>query len=250
MVREAPGTSALEVLLVRRNSRAAFVPGAYVFPGGVVDAADASRDVRSHLIGLAPARAAERLRLSEQLEQKSGSPAPIAYYVAALREAFEETGLLVALAADGGPPTTSAVRSAREELLDDRASFAEVLARLDCRLDLGAVEYIAHWITPEGEPRRYDTRFFIVTVPAGAEPIPDPREMTDALWIRPADAVLRAREGTLPMILPTVRTLEALAEFESAQAALRAFAGRAVSMVMPRSSGERNALPARPERPD
>jgi 8-oxo-dGTP pyrophosphatase MutT (NUDIX family) len=250
MVREAPGTSALEVLLVRRNARAAFVPGAYVFPGGVVDAADASRDMRSHVIGFTPAHAAERLGLREQEEQEDGSPAPIAYYVAALREAFEETGILVALATPGRPTPASAVRSAREDLLESRASFAEVLARLGCRLDLGAVEYIAHWITPEAEPRRYDTRFFIVTVPTGVEPNPDPREMTDALWIRPADAVLRAREGTLPMIRPTVRTLEALVGFETAQAALDAFAGRAVSMVMPSSPSERNALPARPERPD
>jgi 8-oxo-dGTP pyrophosphatase MutT (NUDIX family) len=250
MVREAPGTSALEVLLVRRNARAAFVPGAYVFPGGVVDAADASRDMRSHVIGFTPAHAAERLGLREQEEQEDGSPAPIAYYVAALREAFEETGILVALATPGRPTPASAVRSAREDLLESRASFAEVLARLGCRLDLGAVEYIAHWITPEAEPRRYDTRFFMVTVPTDAEPIPDPREMTDALWIRPVDAVLRAREGTLPMIRPTVRTLEALVGFESAQAALDAFAGRAVSMVMPSSPSKRNALPARPERPD
>ncbi|MEX2048217.1 MAG: hypothetical protein WEB90_01425 [Gemmatimonadota bacterium] len=246
MVREAPGTSVVEVLLVRRNARAAFVPGAYVFPGGVVDVADASGDMRSHLIGVTPAHAAERLGLREQED----SLAPIAYYVAALREAFEETGILVALATPGRPTPTSAVHSAREELLESRASFAEVLARLGCRLDLGAVEYIAHWITPEAEPRRYDTRFFMVAVPTGAEPIPDPREMTDALWIRPVDAVLRAREGTLPMIRPTVRTLEALVGFESAQAALHAFAGRAVSTVMPSSPSERDALPARPERPD
>jgi 8-oxo-dGTP pyrophosphatase MutT (NUDIX family) len=238
----------LEVLLVRRHARAGFVPGAYVFPGGVLDAADAAEAALAHLDGLTPERAAERLGLV------GAEPPAVAYYVAALRETFEETGILVAVGPGGLAAHASArddaVRRAREDLLEDRVGFAEVLERLRCRLDGGGLEYIAHWITPVSEPRRYDTRFFMAVVPSDAEPVADPREMTDALWIRPADAVLGAAEARLPMITPTVRTLEGLAGYRGAEEAFRSLAGLPVPTILPAFATERNALPPRPERSD
>lgn len=229
LVRDAePG---MEVLLLRRNRSAGFVPGAYVFPGGRVDGADATAETLSHVDGLTPDMAAERLELAD------ADPPAIAYYLAALREAFEETGILVAVGPAGEPPPTAAedprVDTVRDDLMEGRLSFAEVLDRLDCRVDGSSVEYLAHWITPRREPRRYDTRFFAARVRAGAEPIVDAREMTDAVWITPDQALARSNEGALPMIFPTIRTLEQLAEHRTSRDALAALARSSIRTVIP-----------------
>ena len=97
---------------------------------------------------------------------------------------------------------------------------ARSLDGLGARLDGTAIEYIAHWITPEAEPRRYDTRFFAAIVPPKSEPSPDPREMTDAVWLAPAEALARHEAGRLPMIFPTIRTLEGLSTFDTPDAVL------------------------------
>ncbi len=218
----------LEVLLLRRNRHAGFVPGAYVFPGGRVDPADAAPDAVARLDGLTVERAAERLDLPD------GDPPAIAYHVAALREAFEETGILVGCVPEGGIGDHEVAR-VRENLLEDVITFAEALARLDRRVSAGALEYLAHWITPVREPRRYDTRFFAARVPEGAEPVIDEREMTHALWVTPAAGVRGAREGELPMILPTVRTLEQLAAFDSTSEVLLALPLLTVPTILPGS---------------
>jgi 8-oxo-dGTP pyrophosphatase MutT (NUDIX family) len=235
----------VEVLLVRRSGRARFVPGAYVFPGGVVDRYDSSTELLERVESPSPERAAERLALALGAE-----PPAIAYYVAAARETFEETGILVAASASGVERLFSAgdarVAAARDAMLEERTTFAEALRLLGCRLDLAALEYIAHWITPESEPRRYDTRFFMASVPAGVEPAPDPRETTEALWIRPAEALLRWRKGALSMILPTVRTLERLVPYTRVGEAFGALAGLPVPAILPASGPERDALPPPP----
>ena len=226
------GDAGPEVLLLRRNRSAGFVPGAYVFPGGRVDGSDADAALLARLDGLDEDRAATRLELPD------GDPPAVAYYLAALREAFEETGILVAHNDDGVPPATAqedpAVDRLRDDLMEDRASFAGILAELGCRLDGAAVEYLAHWITPLPEPRRYDTRFFAAKVRPGAHAIIDPREMTDAVWITPAAALERNHMGTLPMVFPTIRTLEDLDSFSSVDEILADLRSRRIPAILPR----------------
>jgi len=180
---------------------------------------------------LTPDFAARRLDLHD------AEPPAIAYYLAALREAFEETGILVGLRSDGSAPPTAAederIDSVRDDLMQDRISFAEAISLLQCRIAGDAVEYIAHWITPEPEPRRYDTRFFAAKVRAGATPIVDPREMTDALWLTPGDALSRCDRGEVPMVFPTIKTLEELERYRTADEALAGFAGSPVRTIMP-----------------
>lgn len=227
------GGPGLEVLLLRRARSAGFVPGAWVFPGGRVDRQDAGPEVLERLLGLTPADAARRLGTAD-----GSDPPAVAYYVAALREAFEETGILVARDSSGTAPPSSAedaeVRRLRLRLMEDQDAFSSVLDRLGCRMDGAAMEYIAHWITPEAEPRRYDTRFFAAVVSAGAAVLPDGRETTRARWIAPEDAILRNRRGELPMVFPTLRTLDSLAGFQTAAAVLDAFRGRRIAAVLPR----------------
>ena len=222
----------MEILLMRRNRSAGFVPGAYVFPGGRVDASDASADSVERLDGLTSDAAARRLGLPDAV------PSALAYYLAAVREAFEETGILVGHDARGRPPPSAAedqeVDAVRDDVMEGRLGFAEALDRLGCRVDGDALEYLAHWITPVVEPRRYDTRFFAAKAPPGAIALVDFREMTDAVWLTAEHALRRHAEGTLPMVFPTIRTLEDLARYRTVAEALDDLGGRAIPAILPR----------------
>jgi len=228
-----PGPRGPELLLTRRSRTAGFVPGAYVFPGGTVDGEDAEADLVARIDGVDAGEAATRLGVPPDHD-----PPPLGFWVAAIREAFEETGILVGRAEDGGFPPAAAsdpgVEALRLRVLDDEEVFPDVLDAMGCRMDGGAVEYIAHWITPLPEPRRYDTRFFAAAVPGGSEAIVDPREMTDAVWLTPAEGLRRLEEGSLPMIFPTIKTLESLRGFASPEEILDHFSGRAIPEILPR----------------
>jgi len=209
-----------EVLLVRRHHGSAFVPGAYVFPGGRVDGSDADPGLAARVRPL-PGPAGPELR----------------FWIAAVRELFEETGVLLARDAAGRPAPESGrdpeLARWREELLADAATLADLLAAGTWTIDLTDSVVCAHWITPTVEPRRYDTRFFLARLPARREIATDPREMTDAVWLAPRTALERCRAGRLPMVFPTIRTLEAIAPFSSVDAALAAFRGRTIHPVLP-----------------
>ncbi len=121
----------------------------------------------------------------------------------------------------------------RDELMEDQIGFADALKRLDCRIDGSSVEYLAHWITPLPEPRRYDTRFFAAKVTGDSTPLVDPREMTDALWATPTEALRRCDAGSLPMVFPTIKTLEQLARYSSPEETLAELGRTRVRTIMP-----------------
>jgi 8-oxo-dGTP pyrophosphatase MutT (NUDIX family) len=227
-----PGDGAPEVLLLRRNRTVGFVPGAYVFPGGRVDDEDMASVSLDRISGLSVARAAERLGLEP--EDVTG----LGYYVAALREAFEETGIMVARTSSGALAPDIGEHPEMERALTDlhagSRGFAELLADLDLVLDGHAVEYIAHWITPEAEPRRYDTRFFAAAVAPKAQARPDGSEITEAVWLTAAAALERNRNGGLPMVFPTIKTLQSFLPFADVESLFESFAGRAIPAITPR----------------
>lgn len=215
LMRDTPGGA--QVLLMRRNRSAGFVPGAYVFPGGRVDEADADPS----LWGETPLPA---------------RPAP-SFWAAAIRELFEETGVLLAREETGGfaPDATTPVWAEwRDSLLEGRTTLRRMLEAHGLRLALDRIIHLAHWITPVAEPRRYDTHFFLASMPASREAAADPREMSDAQWLSPAQALDRFASGDLPMVFPTVRTIEMLAAFETVGAALEGLRDRLVQPVLPR----------------
>jgi 8-oxo-dGTP pyrophosphatase MutT (NUDIX family) len=208
----------IEVLLMKRHRESGFVPGAYVFAGGRVDASDS--DSRSTgVVGSLPA------------------DPPAEYWVATVREVFEETGVLLARRVDGAAVASSDndenVASWREALMSDEASISDVLATLGVVPDYDALAYAAHWITPLPETRRYDTRFFYARMPEGCNVTADAREMSDAVWLSPRKALERFRAGSLPMVFPTVRTIGGLIRYETVDEALRDARSRKVEPIMP-----------------
>lgn len=212
-----PGADGFEVLLLRRLRSSGFVPGAYVFPGGRVDAADASVDLIARTVGM------------------TAEPEP-AYWMAAAREAFEETGLLLGVREDGGSCARGdgALDAWRHRLLADETTLIDVLVAEDVRLDFRCTAYCAHWITPVAEPRRYDTRFFLAEVPDDCRAEIDAREMSASVWLRPIDAIGRFEAGELPMVFPTVRTLHELARFATIDDALAHYRSATIRPIQPK----------------
>jgi 8-oxo-dGTP pyrophosphatase MutT (NUDIX family) len=203
------GQDGVESLLLRRHGRSGFAADAWVFPGGVVDAADADLSA-SRWTGIDPAVLAPRFQATPERT--------LALHVASVRETFEESGLLLASRPDGAVVDIEAASIAdmRRRLSDrdDPAGAAEFnawLAEENLVLELGRLEYWARWITPVWAQRRYDTRFFLARAPEGQIAAFDDVETTGQRWIRAADALAAAERRELHMIYPTIKNLEALA---------------------------------------
>jgi glyoxylase-like metal-dependent hydrolase (beta-lactamase superfamily II)/8-oxo-dGTP pyrophosphatase MutT (NUDIX family) len=193
-----PGPGGIETLMLQRTQGAAFLGGAYVYPGGSVDAAD--RDAR-RVIGLSEAQANGRLGLA------SGA---IAYYIAAIRECFEEAGVLLACDADGKAVT--AQRAQQLMQYRDRP-FLELLEAEELYIPAGMLAYYAHWITQPGHTRRFDARFFVAVAPQGQEGAHDANETVHHVWITPGEALERQARGEIELANATQQTLAGLSQF-------------------------------------
>jgi 8-oxo-dGTP pyrophosphatase MutT (NUDIX family) len=212
LVRDDPD---LHVFMLRRNLNADWVGGAYVFPGGAVDADDRLSEVAARCPGRTDGEASSLLGLTE---------GGLAFWVAAVRETFEEAGVLLARPrGERGAVLDVATVAAAERLAVARGSlnrrekrFADLVADEDLVLDVESLHVFSHWVTPVGMPRRYDTWFFVAAAPDGHAYLHDDAETVASAWIRPGDAVERAEQGELEIIFPTRRNLEALARFERA----------------------------------
>ena len=189
----------VEVLMLRRTAAMKFAPGAYVFPGGSVDEADFSAEIGWH--GPSPADFGSRLGCSAELAG--------ALVCAAVRETFEESGVLLAGTPDGlavglADPSWEADRMA---LTAGTLTLPGLLARRGLAVHAGLLVPWTRWITPEAEPRRFDTWFFAAALPAGQQATGHLAEADETAWLRPADAIAAARAGTISLLPPTVTTL-------------------------------------------
>lgn len=246
------GAVGMEVFLLRRSLESEFVGGAYVFPGGAVDEADRHEDLEAVCHGLSDDGASQRLGVPQ---------GGLAFWAAAIRECFEEAGVL--LAVPGGRPDAGPVSFSDEEVADRFRLHRKAVDSGDLRLvdvcrieglELAAdrIHYFSHWITPHGPPRRYDTRFFVAAAPPEQVPLHDDRETIDSLWLRPSEALTRHQAGQLELVLPTIKNLEAIAGFHDAAALLAAAASATeVAAVEPLivpngASGVRILLPGDP----
>ncbi len=205
-----PGRSPFEALLLRRPPHSRFAAGAYVFPGGVVDPEDAAVPL------------AERLGPGVTREE-------LPALAAALRELFEETGLLPA----DRLPAADELRRARAELLEGRVGFAELVGRWDLAFRGLRARYLSRWVTPEKLDRRYDARFFVAEHRGGEASLVG-GELEGTAWIDPATALRRFAAGDLPMLFPTRRTMEELREFSDLDSLFEWAAARDVRATRPR----------------
>jgi 8-oxo-dGTP pyrophosphatase MutT (NUDIX family) len=232
LLRDGPG--GLEAYLQRRPLGMGFAGGLWVFPGGRVDQGDRDPGVDGRWTGPSLEAWAERLGLP--VEEARG------HLVAACRETLEEAGLLLATPV----PDPEELAAARRELLAGATGFAALLARLGVRLDSGRLRYWAWWVTPEAEPRRYDTRFFVAGLPAEATLTAHLAEAEGERWLPPAAA---AADLDLPMLPPTRYTLRDLAGFGSVAEALAAGTNRPVERVLPVLDGTELVMPWRERYP-
>ena len=194
------GASGVEVLMTRRSATASFAPGAYVFPGGGIDAADA-------------------LAHGQSTRRASQSDLHLTQAIAAIRESFEELGILLARKADGSHANDADIAN-----LDRQQPFAAQCQAMSLRLAADEVYVLAHWITDRDLPRRFDVPFLVARMPEGQQAVADESEQFEPVWLSPAQALARHAADQLFMLFPTLRTLERLRSYGSVDAVLAACA--------------------------
>lgn len=235
------GALGIEVLLLRRAERGDHNSGAWVFPGGLVDAAD--RAAQPFCRGLDAAQADARLGVESHA---------LDYWAAAVRECFEEAGLLYVGERDGSPLVLDAARVARLDawrgpLQRGERSLAALCHEEGLTLAVDQLVYFSHWLTPPAQPKRFDTRFFIACAPAGQIAAHDDGELVEQMWVAPAAALTRTEP--LKLLTPTRKTLELLSRFDDV-AAVMAWARelREVPLIQPQIGRGRDGV--RPVTPD
>jgi 8-oxo-dGTP pyrophosphatase MutT (NUDIX family) len=228
-----------EVLLVRRRSDVGFAAGAYVFPGGTLDAADADAAWEDWLHE-PPQEAVEGAADPD-------SPSARTFVVAALRELFEETGVLLA---SGGTPGHDALAREREILVAGRKLFLEIVSGLDLRLAGDRLLLCARWITPEPLSRRYDARFFLAEAPPDARISAELGELVEHVWITPGEALERYFDYDFHMLFPTARTLGWLEDGDSVADWRERFRKAEIKAILPRLIRSRGqVIPVMPDEP-
>ncbi len=224
------GPSGLEVFLMQRNRLSDVLGGAYVFPGGKVDAADAELDMVSHLDQpLQPLLAG----LNEAgIDERTAG----ALYVAALREAFEESGVLFAQGVSGLPFDAADHAERAAALLREGHGFNTVLARMGLRLQTRNLIPWSRWITPTAPSvtnKRFDTRFFVALAPVGQHARHDNFETTESVWLNPRTALQQYWSGQIMLAPPQIMSLAHLSRYTDAHGVLTAARGRRPPLIQP-----------------
>ncbi len=236
LLRDNPdkATPGFEVLMVRRNSKSSFVPRAYVFPGGRVEKDDSLPQMERYC------RPEDLNRATSQLENTPSAQTALGILVAAIRETFEEAGLLLVYQ-DGGRLISFSdeemerkLHQYRDALNKGECTFSQMMEKEKFTLALDRLHYFAHWITPELSPLRYDARFFVAAVPSGQKALPDGEEVTSHVWITPAQALEKYRSQKFFMVAPTVMTLEEISRFQTIQEVIDSAKSKNVTSVLTR----------------
>ena len=229
-----PGAAGgIEIFMVVRHHRIDFASGALVFPGGKVDAADFADELAPHLAG---ADADRNMR---------------AMQVACIREAFEESGVLLARPEGSGGLVDAerlrALAAYRNRLHGGELTMAEFAVKEELVFACDQLVHFAHWITPEMMPKRFDTHFFLALAPTDHLAVHDGHESVDSVWINAAEALAAGESGEYNIIFPTARNIAKIAEFPNPEAALRQTRANEVVTVLPwmerRSDGNYLRIP-------
>jgi 8-oxo-dGTP pyrophosphatase MutT (NUDIX family) len=229
LLRDCSGeTHGLEVFMVRRVVQSEFMPNVYVFPGGSVTSDDCIAEQTAGLCASVPPTEAD-----PEGRTASGTGAR----AAAIRELFEEANILLAYQNEQmlavNPEVAQRFAAYRQAFNQREGSLVELAHKEHLKLATDHLAYFAHWITPEGMPKRYDTHFFLAVAPVEQEAVYDQLETSDGVWIQPAVALQRFKEGTFPLAFPTYHQLRDLANYSQVQEALEATATRYVPTHRP-----------------
>ena len=236
-----------EVFLARRHQRQSFMAGAYVFPGGQVDAADSDPELSSYIPSI------ENFDPQSLLQDASLTPEMAqSLFICAIRETFEETGVLFAqtggnfIQLDSGQDSARFVHY-RQELNRGGISLQDIAAKEKLFFALHALSPYAHWITPEIVPKRFSTRFFLARLPDGQTAATDSDELTDFLWVTPGDALQMQLNKEIMLMPPTLKTLEELAAFADLDELFEHARHRTIYPILPEAAANVLLLPHDPE---
>ncbi len=224
----------IEVLMVLRNRKSHFVPGYFVFPGGVLDPEDYEPGIERFIRGI------NREQAARVLHDMSDPRKAIGAWVAAIRETFEETGVLIAERKDGSPVSIETTKERerfgryRSALIRRGCTFTQMLEAENIVLSVDPLHYFSHWITPEPLPRRYDVRFFAAAAPKGQSVAHDGIELTGHIWLRPSLALEDYERGRMGMVLPQLMTLAEISRFKTVGEVLAFAKQRDVSATLTR----------------
>ncbi len=194
-----------QILMQQRSPEAAFVGGAWVFPGGKVDPADFASDWLHHC-KLDTQKANQLLELEKDAH---------AYWVAAIRETIEEAGILLAETA-----CEKLAQQTQQHLQQNPDQFLRFCQQRRLQLHTAKIKYLSRWVTPEGSPKRYDTRFFLAPWPEDQPAKQDDHEAINTLWVTPQQALNHHDNGDWLLIFPTIMTLKQLCQYDSCEAIL------------------------------
>ncbi len=206
-----------EVFLTRRPDAMPFLGGMYCFPGGVVSKDDWSPRMIERCRGLAPEQARKIAGARFSPRQALG------FWVAAVRELFEEVGILLAVDSCGTAILPGKLCEKHRAAIDGSSTFLSLLQDEDLYCDLSSLVYFSHWQTPAQNALRFDTRFFIAALPRRQTPLETSEEVTHSIWLSPDLAMQRYGRGELPMIFPTFTSLRTLADFETVESVMKEF---------------------------
>ncbi|MDY6850937.1 MAG: hypothetical protein SV487_02515 [Thermodesulfobacteriota bacterium] len=241
-----------DIFLMRRHRDQTFMGNAFVFPGGRLDKADLEPGLADYAQGLSAGEA--RLKLNEP---DLSAEKALGLFFAAVRETFEESGVLLAAPAVNGQAefqyveTDGRFDSCRKKLHEREMSLKELAEKENLLYTLDLLTPYAHWITPEIESKRFNTRFLLARMPRRQVPIHDSIEMTESLWITPQEALTRHEAGGILLMPPTLKTVEELSEFSSSARLVAAAEARKpypiLPQVAPKGDGFVIKLPHDPE---
>lgn len=209
------GPQGLEVLMTRRSLKASFAPGAYVFPGGGIEPDDLQHAASAQTKSVAPAPGPAPFVACRPFQTKQH----VSWALAAIRESFEELGIVLGKQADGAWLTQEQVQG-----LDRHANFYAQMSAQRFQLASDEVFLLAHWLTDRDLPKRFEVPFLVARVPQGQTPVADESEQFAPEWVRPQDALARHEAKQFFMIFPTVRTLQRLAAYSKVADVLKACA--------------------------
>jgi 8-oxo-dGTP pyrophosphatase MutT (NUDIX family) len=235
LVRDGP--TGLEMFLVRRHEQSGFASLAYVFPGGTTIPSDTAEASVRLSRSFTPADAFDLLHERGDVSPESPTEC-FSFWLAAARELLEEAGVLIH---DGARlPGQDEIGSARLRSLSDGANFASAVQAMGVELSLERLIYFSHWRTPVQAPKRYDTRFFITSMPAGQEASHCNIETTDSLWISPTEALARSEAKELLLVFPTRMNINLLLPYKSVNEVLEFARSKLIRCVDPIMSSDRS----------